>query len=359
MSFNAAPVATRVLACFAVLAAVVLLVPSSSFGAALGRRTLVQGMSGNDVRALQTLLTRAGFATPVAGNFGSITLRNVKRFQRRHRLTVDGIVGPQVVRKLRAIAKRRARAQSTRRGVRRLGDRVLRLGARGRDVRVLQDYLGRAGFATAIDGVFGRGTLRMVKRFQRSEGLPVTGVVAELTVAALRRIGDGAEPTAGESEAADDAAQRTAAAGGASADTAPVSAPIGRAKLLANGLAVPPADAPQVVKDVIEAGNEIATKPYKYGGGHGRWIDTGYDCSGSVSYALYRAGLLRSSMPSGGFMNWGDKGKGKWITIYAHGGHMYMVVAGLRFDTSGARPSRWQSTMRSAKGFAVRHPRGL
>ena len=107
-----------------------------------------------------------------------------------------------------------------------------------------------------------------------------------------------------------------------------------------------PADAPAAVKAVIAAGNRIATKPYKYGGGHARWEDSGYDCSGSVSYALHGGGLLSSSMPSGGFTSWGASGQGRWITIYANSGHMYMVVAGLRFDTSGASPSRWQSDMR-------------
>jgi hypothetical protein len=101
--------------------------------------------------------------------------------------------------------------------------------------------------------------------------------------------------------------------------------------------------------------------PYRYGGGHGRWKDTGYDCSGSVSYALHGGGLLDASMPSGGFTSWGESGPGKWITTYANGGHMYMVVAGLRFDTSGRSRtgSRWQKSMRSSSGFTVRHPEGF
>ncbi len=101
--------------------------------------------------------------------------------------------------------------------------------------------------------------------------------------------------------------------------------------------------------------------PYLYGGGHGKWEDRGYDCSGSVSYALHGAGLLEASMPSGGFMNWGDAGPGQWITTYAHGGHMFMTVAGLRFDTSGrsGAGTRWQADMRSKRGYSVRHPPGL
>lgn len=133
------------------------------------------------------------------------------------------------------------------------------------------------------------------------------------------------------------------------------------AQVLPSGLAVAPAGAPPVVAAIIAAGNRIATKKYLWGGGHRRWNDRGYDCSGSVSYALHGAGLLQESMTSGGFMRWGKRGRGRWVTIYASRGHMYMVVAGLRFDTSGKRRTgtRWQSAERRSKGFRVRHPAGL
>ena len=119
--------------------------------------------------------------------------------------------------------------------------------------------------------------------------------------------------------------------------------------------------APLVVQAVIAAGNKIAKMPYIYGGGHGKWEDIGYDCSGSVSYALHGAGLLDTAMPSGSFMNWGDAGEGQWITLYANGGHIFMTVAGLRFDTSGrsSAGTRWQADMRSASGYTVRHIEGL
>ena len=125
------------------------------------------------------------------------------------------------------------------------------------------------------------------------------------------------------------------------------------------GLAYAPAAAPTAVKQVIWAGNKIRNLPYVWGGGHASWLARGYDCSGSVGFALHGGGLVRQSMVSGEMARWGDKGRGTWITIYANGGHVFMTVAGLRFDTSGARPNRWQTSMRSASGYAIRHPRGL
>ena len=128
-----------------------------------------------------------------------------------------------------------------------------------------------------------------------------------------------------------------------------------------DGTAVAPLEAPDVVATVIAAGNEIATKPYKWGGGHGAWADSGYDCSGSISFALAGAGLMTSPLVAAQFMHWGAKGPGRWITIYASRGHTFMVVAGLRFDTSGARAgTRWQPAAgRSYAGFVARHPPGL
>jgi cell wall-associated NlpC family hydrolase len=127
------------------------------------------------------------------------------------------------------------------------------------------------------------------------------------------------------------------------------------------GRAVAPADAPKAVKQIIAAGNKIAFKPYIYGGGHRSWRAKGYDCSGSVSYALRGAKLLKSPLASGGYMKWGEAGPGSWVTIYTKSSHMYAVIAGLRFDTSGKGKtgSRWQTAMRPATGYTVRHPEGL
>ncbi|MEA2219658.1 MAG: hypothetical protein QOJ35_2284 [Solirubrobacteraceae bacterium] len=127
------------------------------------------------------------------------------------------------------------------------------------------------------------------------------------------------------------------------------------------GTAQAPAGAPNAVRLVIAAGNAIAGLPYSYGGGHASFQANAYDCSGSVSYALAAAGLVSSPLASGGFMVWGDPGPGQWITVYANGGHAFMVVAGWRFDTSalGAGGTRWTRAMRPTGGFVARHPPGL
>jgi cell wall-associated NlpC family hydrolase len=128
----------------------------------------------------------------------------------------------------------------------------------------------------------------------------------------------------------------------------------------AGGAVQPPPGAPPAVGLVMAAGNAIAGLPYLYGGGHGGFKDSAYDCSGSISYALAAAGLVTSPMSSGPFMSWGQAGPGKWITVYANAGHAFMVVAGWRFDTSNlGSGTRWTRSMRGTGGFVARHPPGL
>jgi len=143
----------------------------------------------------------------------------------------------------------------------------------------------------------------------------------------------------------------------------PAPAPGPNATLGEDGLAIPPAGAPQQVVNVIAAANAIVGKPYRYGGGHGRWNDSGYDCSGSESFALHGGGLVTRALDSTEFMSWGEPGKGIWITSYANSGHSFMVVAGLRFDTgyndSTSSGPKWSTKMRPSGGYTVRHPEGL
>jgi cell wall-associated NlpC family hydrolase len=129
------------------------------------------------------------------------------------------------------------------------------------------------------------------------------------------------------------------------------------------GRAIAPASAPEAVKRVIAAADHIRTLPYIWGGGHGRWQDAGYDCSGSVSYALHGGKLLSTPLTSGSFETFGEAGAGRWITIYANASHAYMVVAGLRFDTAGDSSGtgpRWHPTVAAAATgrYVVRHPVG-
>lgn len=234
------------------------------------------------------------------------------------------------------------------------GERTLREGMRGNDVRLLQRHLTIAGWRTTSDGAFGRRTALRVRRFERATDRRANGVLSRRDARALRKLS-----RARRAERRERRAERRAAEPEAEA---PAEVPGDRAKLTRDGRAIAPADAPPKVKAVIAAGNEIAEKPYKYGGGHGARVrDSGYDCSGSMSYALRKAGLQRRSMASGAYARWGRPGRGRWITIRANGGHSYMIVAGLRFDTSARKRtgSRWTDEMRSARGFRGRHPRGF
>jgi len=281
-------------------------------GAAADTKASASSVRG-DVRAMQRKL---GVAAD--GVFGPATERALKRWQRRHGLVADGIAGPQtrsamglgagqVLKRKRSTA-RRGRAGRHHRSHRRGG------------VRALQRRIG-----VPADGVFGPGTEAALKRWQRRHGLVADGIAGPRTRAAL---GIGAGPVL----------KRRGSGGGEGGGSRG-----GR------------------IHRLIRAANRIATSPYKYGGGHGTYHDSGYDCSGSISYALHYAGLLRTPLDSTGFMSYGRPGRGRHITIYANSGHAYMVVDGRRFDTSAIREtgSRWTHTHRSSAGYVVRHPPGL
>jgi peptidoglycan hydrolase-like protein with peptidoglycan-binding domain len=285
----------------ALLAAAVL-APAAVPAAADALPTLERGDRGPSVKRLQRALH-----LDADGVFGPGTKRAVRRFQRRHDLHADGVVGTATWRVLR---RNRARA------------RVARVTGRGSAVRVLQRRLG-----VAADGVFGPGTARAVKRFQRSRGLTADGVVGPATWSALG-VG-GRRPVL----------KRTRLRGGGA----------------------PRAGVPAAVSRAIAAANRIAGMPYRYGGGHRSFSDSGYDCSGSVSYVLHGAGRLGRPLDSSALMSYGAPGPGRWITVYAHPGHTYLVIRGRRYDTTGraSSGSRWQQTERSSAGYVVRHPPGL
>jgi hypothetical protein len=269
--------------------------------------TLKPGQHGNSVRKLQRALHLAA-----DGIFGRTTARAVRRFQRRHHLRADGVVGPTTWRMIRRSLHRRHGAAHAARSAR---------GSKRHSVAVLQRRLG-----VTADGAFGPGTARSVRRFQRRHGLTADGVVGPATWSALGISG-----------------------------SRPI---LRRARLHGHATR---AGVPVAVMRAVRAANRIANLPYRYGGGHGSFHDSGYDCSGSVSYVLHAAGRLGRPRDSGELMRYGSAGPGRFITIYANPGHAFMVIRGQRFDTTGraASGSRWQRTDRSSAGYVARHPVGL
>jgi cell wall-associated NlpC family hydrolase len=220
----------------------------------------------------------------------------------------------------------------------RFGDATLRKGARGHDVKVLQSWLTHLGFETSIDGVYGPGTARSMRSFERDQDLTVDGIASTSDEATMRKAMQSlsSEPTG--------------------------TAPGAKARLSSDGrTAEAPAGAPTEVQEVIAAANEITDTGYRFGGGHGSFDDTAFDCSGAVSHALHGAGLVTRPLDSTDFESWGTSGRGQWITVYANSGHAYLVVAGLRFDTSGSgeKGPRWRPQFRSSRGYVARHPVGL
>jgi lysozyme family protein len=287
---------------------------------------------------------QSALGVPVDGDFGRHTKSAVRTFQRKHGLEADGVVGAATWKALgvkgadnvlhaksfkpaghRTGGRHHARAHQASAGKTHAHHGVR---AHGSGVADLQRALG-----ISADGVFGRGTARAVRAFQRKHGLKADGVVGPATWAALGV--HHAHGTLKREHARGHhhgrRAHRHASGGGGSA-----------------------------VSRAIAGANRIATLPYRYGGGHGSFNDSGYDCSGSVSYVLHAAGLLSSPLDSSALMSYGAPGPGRHITIYANSGHTFMTINGRRFDTGyGGHGNRWASGSRPTGGYVVRHPPGL
>ena len=241
------------------------------------------------------------------------------------------------------------------------GSTTLRKGSHGHDVRVLQSWLDKLGYTTSIDGAFGSGTQHSVESFEKHEGLKVDGIVDPSEAKLLRQRMDASQ---NGNSGTDNSGSGGSGNGGSNTTVSdPTSTtPGAKARMSSDGhTALAPAGAPAQVRAVIAAANQITNTHYRYGGGHGTFNDSAFDCSGAVSHALHGASLVKRPLDSTDFESWGVHGRGKWITVYANSGHAYMVVAGLRFDTSGSgeKGPRWRKALRSSGGYVARHPRGL
>jgi peptidoglycan hydrolase-like protein with peptidoglycan-binding domain len=291
------------------------------------------GESGEGAGAVQRL--QSALKLPVDGNFGPETEAAVRRLQARHGLTVDGVVGPATWNVIGVNGQETltppASALPAHHSHRHTAT-IASVGS-GSEGEAGGDAVERLQKALKItpDGEFGPETEAAVKRLQSRHGLTSDGVVGPATWSVL---GVNTEGTLTPSASVKDSGGEgsSSSSGGSS-----------------------------VVARVIAAGEEIATRPYVWGGGHGSFISEGYDCSGSVSYALHGAGLLSSPEDSSALESYGEAGPGRDITIYANSEHAFMVVDGKRFDTVALAETgnRWTDSMTSTAGFVARHPDGL
>ncbi len=317
---------------------------------------------------------QASLHVAVDGEFGPETEHAIRSFQSAHKLTVDGVAGPATWQALGAHSQPELtppasalpapKAKSTTHGAAALaGDTTGGQGQTGTQVGGAGAPAGAAdaplhlspGAATrrlqealhvSADGEFGPATETAVRHFQASHGLEVDGVVGPATWSAL---GVSGAPILHSDPAY--FPHTTAAGGGGSTSTA-------------GGASAPGASsssAEAIVARVIAAADEIATRPYVYGGGHGSFISDGYDCSGSVSYALHGGGLLSAPEDSTGLESYGEAGPGRYITIYANAEHAWMTIDGRRYDTVALAEdgSRWGGPSDDGGGFVERHPDGL
>ena len=278
---------------------------------------------GHGVKAVQSAL-----GISADGVFGKNTAAAVRAFQKKHGLHADGVVGPATwqalgVKNASGILRQRHTGHSGG-GTKPAHHSAPKPQHMGTSVSDLQRALG-----IGVDGEFGPATEQAVKDFQRKHGLKADGVVGPATWAAL-----GNKGATHVLRREHHASHHSSGGGG-------------------GGM-------PAAISSAIAAANRIATLPYRWGGGHGSFNDSGYDCSGSLSYVLHAAGVLSSPLDSTALMSYGAPGPGRYITIYANSGHAFMTINGRRFDTGyGGEGNRWASGSRPTAGFVVRHPPGL
>jgi peptidoglycan hydrolase-like protein with peptidoglycan-binding domain len=396
---------TRVVPCLAgaVVAVAVLVsaVPASAH--TLGSRTLRQGASGADVLTLQADLSKAGFITRASGKYTAQTAADVKRFQHFYVIRPTGVADAHTVAVLTEVdkldaetvdtqssggsglstktpVKVKVRRSHAKKGVttdptkllksnpvlapvkqngqsKHLGNRVLRPGMHGHDVRVLQAYLTIDGYPTTVDGDYGPATKTSVVAWQGANNVADNAVFTYHDSRLLR----------------DDVAKQESSSRAKSGKKLQTT-PGATATIDSDGDARAPASAPQAVKTMIAAANSIDTTSYCYGGGHfSGFKDNCYDCSGATGYVLHAAGFLNSPEPSGAMEGMWEPGKGRWVTVYANAGHAFIVIAGLAFDTAHWGPTtpagsgpRWLDKANALSnlndgtgGYTERHPPGL
>lgn len=274
----------------------------------LGSRMLSLGMRGSDVTILQRDLTALGFRIPATGRFNAFTQLKLKAFQRKYRLTVDGVAGPTTINALKRLLSSKLHITESALEAKELAEGVAVTATSNTEPLPSGD--------SGLSGGAGLGTTTT------TTGTTTTGTTTTTT--------DSTEEDA----------------------------------TLIDGLAVPAPGTPATVVKMIDAANSIAFDPYIYGGGHASFIAAGYDCSGSVSYVLHAGGLLATPLDSEQFLQYGLAGVGNWVTIYTNGPtHAYMEIAGLWFDTAAQSAlngnDRWSPVRIAEPGygkFTPRHP---
>ena len=277
-------------------------------------------MSGPDVAMLQEDLTIAGFQTLSTGVYNASTASSVTQFQAGNRLESDGVAGPTTIKLIKRIVHR---------AVERAAAAAAKTGAVSATATTPLPTTTTSTDPTSTD--------------------PTTTTIGTTTTPSTTTTTTTTTPTV--------------STGGFAAVPPASNAPFSRAALSSTGLAVAPLTAPLLIQEAITAGNQIAFLPYIYGGGHASFISAGYDCSGSVSFVLHAMGLLSAPLDSTQFETWGEPGPGRWITLWANGGHVYMRIAGLWYDTAAQSTAngndRWSTTRISpAAGFVEIHPAG-